>query len=104
MYLRFVLHSIDEPTQESLLQCLRDGMDSGDLFAAEFRTCRPKVFSDHYRRYIDRDALVRELGEKYGFRIDYYIKDTGCPSFALKIPILPGLSRPGSYIYSGNDR
>jgi len=37
VYLRFVLHSIDETTQEKLLQCLHDGKDGEDVLAAEFR-------------------------------------------------------------------
>lgn len=92
VYLRFVLHSIDEPTQEKLLQCLHDGMDDGDVFAAEFRVkedeYRPKVFTDHYRRYIDSDALVRELGETYRFRVDFYVKDTGLSVFRDEDPYL----------------
>lgn len=92
VYLRFVLHSVDEPTQEMLLQCLHDGMESEDMVAAEFRVkedeSRPKVFPDHYRRYVDSDALVRELTEKYRFQINYYVKDTGLSVFRDEDPYL----------------
>jgi len=92
VYLRFVLHSIDETTQEKLLQCLHDGMDGEDVLAAEFRVkedeFRPKVFSDHYRRYVDSDALVRELEENYRFRVDYYMKATGLSVFRDEDPYL----------------
>ena len=87
-----MLHSIDEPTQESLLECLRDGLDNGDMFGAELQVkedeFRPKVFTDHYRRYIDSDALVEELGEKYRFRVDFYVKDTGLSVFRDEDPYL----------------
>lgn len=92
VYLRFVLHSLDEETQARLLDTLDSTMGEGDILAAEFRVpedeSRSKVFPGHYRRYVDSDLLLEELEHKYRFRRLYYIKDTGLSVFNDEDPYL----------------
>lgn len=75
VYLRFVLHSVDESTEDALLAGLVDALPGGFLLAAEFRTTRdgklPKVYGDHYRRYVDEQAFASKLRHRWGFEIEH---------------------------------
>ena len=66
-YSRFFLHSIDESSQKALLEIISKYTEEGDLFAAEFRTIedkkRQKIYSNHYRRFINEKELIIQLDE-----------------------------------------
>lgn len=75
VYLRFFLHSVDQSTEDSLLAALVSVLPRGFRLCAEFRTTRdgslPKVYGDHYRRYIDEQALADKLRRTWGFEIEH---------------------------------
>lgn len=66
-YSRFFLHTIDEETQKIFLKTISNYLQKGDLFVAEFRTkedaTRKKVYSNHYRRYVDENDVLKQLDE-----------------------------------------
>ncbi|MGH3681879.1 MAG: methyltransferase domain-containing protein, partial [Natronosporangium sp.] len=75
VYLRFFLHSIDESTEDTLLAALVDALAGGFRLCAEFRTTKddslPKVYGDHYRRYLDEQAFADKLRRTWGFEIEH---------------------------------
>ncbi|XID90998.1 class I SAM-dependent methyltransferase [Paenibacillaceae bacterium WGS1546] len=81
VYARFVLHSINEETERSLLRLISQYLNRGDYFAAEFRTIEDqglaKIYNDHYRRFIDAEGLLQELEQRYSFSKVYFTKGTG---------------------------
>ena len=83
-YGRFFLHAITEETEHRLFAELARRGNHDDELYFEFRTTRdadaPKVFGDHYRRFIDPNAL-RERVEKLGFRCDYQVEGQGLAKF-----------------------
>lgn len=92
IYTRFFLHSINKETEEILLRIISNCLNTGDMFAAEFRTKedkhRDKFYSDHYRRYIDSDLLVHELEQNYQFKVIQYSKGTGYSIYKNEDPYL----------------
>lgn len=92
IYLRFLLHSINESTEKILFSTLSRYLRNGDYLAAEFRTIedqqRDKVYNDHYRRFIVAEDLLYRLENEYNFReIDFY-KGTGLSVFNNEDPYL----------------
>jgi SAM-dependent methyltransferase/tetratricopeptide (TPR) repeat protein len=75
VYLRFFLHSVDESIEDSLLATLVESLPGGFRLCAEFRTTQdgklPKVYRDHYRRYIDEQAFAAKLREAWGFTVEH---------------------------------
>ncbi|TQR32556.1 class I SAM-dependent methyltransferase [Brevibacillus brevis] len=92
VYLRFLLHSINEKTEEILLRTISKHVPTGCYFAAEFRTVedygRDKVYDDHYRRFIDAEDLVSNLEGKYNFSKIDFIKGTGLSVYKNEDPYL----------------
>lgn len=90
IYLRFFLHSIDQETEETLLTTVSKYLQSGDIFAAEFRTIedeeREKVYADHFRRYIVAEELLRDLEEKYQLTKILFEKGTGLAKYKNEDP------------------
>lgn len=81
IYARFLLHAIDEPSEDGLLDRLAEVLNArGGLFAAEFRTPADaallKEAQPHYRRYVDPDALCAKLQQR-GLRIISRIEGQG---------------------------
>jgi hypothetical protein len=74
VYLRFFLHSIDEDTEDALLDALTGTMPGFRIFA-EFRTKQDealsKVHGDHFRRYIDEQQFARKLERRWGFKVEH---------------------------------
>jgi tetratricopeptide (TPR) repeat protein/SAM-dependent methyltransferase len=74
VYLRFFLHSVEESTEDTLISALVDALPGGFRLCAEFRTTQdgslPKVYGDHYRRYIDEEGLAEKL-RGLGFEIEH---------------------------------
>lgn len=88
-YGRFFLHAITEQTEQRLFDELaRCGNPNDELFF-EFRTTRdakaPKLFGEHYRRFIDPDAL-RGRVEKLGFVCHYQVEGQGLAKFRAEDP------------------
>lgn len=92
VYARFLLHSIQEDAENVLLENLSKYLEKDDLFVVEFRTIedknRVKVFTDHFRRYIDADQLVGKLECKYSFKTIEYSKGTGFSLYKDEDPFL----------------
>lgn len=65
VYSRFFIHAISDEAEAVLLRFLRESLPTGSHVYLEFRTEKdattPKVFGEHYRRYVDPDGLVRRM-------------------------------------------
>jgi SAM-dependent methyltransferase len=75
VYLRFLLHDVDETTQIKILDAVDRLSEYGVAgIALEFRTTededRPKLNRPHYRRFIDVQDFERDL-KKRGLQIRY---------------------------------
>lgn len=92
IYSRFFLHSINADTEEVMFNLLSDSLQKGDKLALEFRTLEDqrigKIYDNHYRRFIDSDALKMKLEERYSFKIEYYYKGQGLSIFQGEDPYL----------------
>ncbi|MPZ26653.1 MAG: methyltransferase domain-containing protein [Micromonosporaceae bacterium] len=92
VYLRFFLHSVDESTEDSLLAALVDVLAGGFRLCAEFRTTRdgslPKVYGDHYRRYIDEQLFAAKLRQAWGFEIEHLAAGRGLSPYEGEDPHL----------------
>lgn len=91
LYLRFLLHAIDDETQQVLLDAIVECLPVGTSFVAEFRSeedaKRSKVYDDHYRRFVETDKLLVELIDK-GFSIKEFYKGTGLSIYKGEDPFL----------------
>lgn len=91
LYLRFLLHAIDEETEKVLLDTLAKNTPTGTYFAAEFRTAedavKSKVYDDHYRRFVETDTFIVELINR-GFSINEFYKGTGLSIYKDEDPFL----------------
>ncbi|WP_337103602.1 class I SAM-dependent methyltransferase [Paenibacillus sp. YIM B09110] len=92
VYIRFVLHSINERTEEILLSILSNHLRKGDCLAAEFRTIEDqkldKLYDNHFRRFIIAEELIRKLEHEYKFETLYFVKGTGLSVFNNEDPYL----------------
>lgn len=91
LYLRFLLHAIDEATEKVLLDTLANNTPNGYYFAAEFRTSedadKSKNYDDHYRRFICTDDFLEAM-EVRGFSISEFYKGTGLSIYKEEDPFL----------------
>ena len=73
-YSRFVMHSLDDKQEQSILNILSKNMHQDDLIYFEFRSKEDalldKHFGGHYRRYVDTDVFFQRLSD-LGFDIKY---------------------------------
>jgi len=80
VYARFFLHAIDAEVQKTFFDMLENSLPAGSLVFLEYRTKEDetgeKKFGQHYRRYIDHDALIDTL-QGAGFSIAYQIQGRG---------------------------
>ncbi|TWC21736.1 methyltransferase family protein [Pseudomonas sp. SJZ085] len=80
VYARFFLHAIDAEVERSFFDMLENSLPPGSLVFLEYRTKEDesgaKRFGQHYRRYIDHDALIDTL-QGAGFSIAYQIQGRG---------------------------
>lgn len=92
IYLRFLLHSINEAAQAILLSTLSSILNKGDYVAAEFRTIEDqaldKVYNGHYRRFINFEELLEELQHNYQLKVIYHAKGKGLSPFQNEDPYL----------------
>jgi hypothetical protein len=91
-YLRFLLHSIPEPVQETLLGAISESARPGDQFAAEFRTDMDekleKTFPKHFRRYQNGPAFGEALRDRYGFEVLEEVEGQGLSPYKDEDPHL----------------
>jgi hypothetical protein len=91
-YLRFVLQSITDETQDGLIATIADLARPGDQLAAEFRTTedegRPKTYGDHFRRFQDGAAFGQALRERFGFDVVDEVHGTGLSPYQDEDPEL----------------
>lgn len=80
VYARFFLHAIDAEVQQAFFDMLENSLSPGSLVFLEYRTKEDesgeKKFGQHYRRYIDHEALIETL-RGMGFSIAYQIQGRG---------------------------
>jgi tetratricopeptide (TPR) repeat protein/SAM-dependent methyltransferase len=92
VYLRFFLHSVDEGTEDTLLSGLVEHLTVSLRLCAEFRTTRdarlPKLYGDHYRRYIDERRLASKLESRWGFTIEHIETGQGLSPYGGEDPHL----------------
>lgn len=95
VYMRFLLHSIAEPVEETLLDTLASQLSSGFTLYAEFRTVQDKaldkVYGNHFRRYLDERALADKLTRMWGFDIEYLEAGQGFSPYQGEDPFLARL-------------
>ncbi|WP_153732391.1 class I SAM-dependent methyltransferase [Sporosarcina obsidiansis] len=91
LYLRFLLHAVDDKTEKTLLDTISDVFPQGTRFAAEFRTKEDeqlnKIYDNHYRRFVDTDRFIPDLESK-GFEINSFFKGTGLSIYKGEDPFL----------------
>lgn len=92
VYMRFFLHAIDEKTQDLLLGTIASTVTRDFHLCAEFRTVEDrnmaKVHGQHYRRYIDHNALAERLTEKWSFEIQHIEAGQGLSPYDGEDPFL----------------
>lgn len=90
VYMRFFLHSIPVEVQELIFDEICQ-LPSGFLLALEFRTDQdanqPKVYGEHYRRYIKPSEVVESLVSR-GLSIEFEEAGTGLSPFGTEDPHL----------------
>jgi len=91
-YSRFLLHSLDEEQQEKFIAALGRQLVSGDRLYLEFRSTgdadTPKVFGNHYRRYVDTEQLLLQMTNDASFDIDYTITGRGMARYKEEDPVV----------------
>jgi SAM-dependent methyltransferase/tetratricopeptide (TPR) repeat protein len=92
VYLRFFLHSIEEPVEEVILDTLCAHLVDGFRLCAEFRTQederRAKVYGDHHRRYLDEESFAAKLTARWGFAVEHLEAGTGLSPYRGEDPHL----------------
>lgn len=88
VYSRFTLHSIDEEAENRVVNWVSNNLNNNGLFFVEARSINDTLyntgtrisgnenFTDHYRRYMDKDIFISKL-ENLGFEIIYCIESNG---------------------------
>lgn len=88
VYSRFTIHSITEDGEDRLLNWAFYNLNMGGNIFIEARSIKDSLynegrkisknenFTDHYRRYADKDILINKL-KKLGFKIIYQIESKG---------------------------
>lgn len=93
VYLRFVLHAINETAESHLWKILEQliGGSARVVVAFEFRTIEdkslPKETPQHYRRFIEPSAVAEEL-TKLGLFLNYEVQGRGFSPYGLDDPFL----------------
>ncbi len=91
-YSRFLLHALDEQQEEIFITALDRHLESGDRVYMEYRCSKdadtPKVFGQHYRRFVDSDKLLSKLSDELSFTIDYSITGQGMARYKNEDPFV----------------
>ncbi len=81
VYSRFTFHSIDEISENKVLNQLRDVLNDSGVFLLEARTLKDKNLYkkygvNHYRRYLDFEETIVKIESK-GFKILFCTESQG---------------------------
>ena len=92
VYSRFLLHSLDQNQEDTFITTLDKFMSKGDKVYLEYRCTKdaelPKVFGNHYRRYVDTDRLILLMTDNLGFDIEYSITGQGMAKYKDEDPFV----------------
>lgn len=92
VYSRFTLHSVHKEQASNTMKWAFNSLNNGGMFCIEVRSIHDEFcgegekvekdafVTDHYRRFIRLDEIVKELQE-IGFDIDYQIEATGLAKY-----------------------
>jgi ubiquinone/menaquinone biosynthesis C-methylase UbiE len=92
VYSRFTLHSIDEETEQVVLQQLPQVLKSGGLFLLEARSLKDEKLeksfgTGHFRRYLDFEATIEKM-ERLNFKVIEQIESQGLSPYKEEDPFL----------------
>ena len=92
VYSRFTLHSIDDQTEQVVLQQLPKVLKSGGLFLMEARSLKDENLSktfgtDHFRRYLDYEVTLDKI-ERLGFKVLEKVESQGLSPYKSEDPFL----------------
>jgi adenylylsulfate kinase-like enzyme/ubiquinone/menaquinone biosynthesis C-methylase UbiE len=99
IYSRFVLHAMDERTEDNIIGLSHRILAKNGLFLAEFRTLADPLsregisigenekITDHYRRFIDANAVIAKLSA-IGFEIIYSVESRGLAPHGSEDPVV----------------
>lgn len=102
VYTRFVLHAIPEVLEDELLSFCHRLLAPGGRMLHEFRTLRDPLMqkgaalsgnerlTDHYRRFLDPDALRAKLAQA-GWREVFFVEAQGLATFGNDDPVVARL-------------
>lgn len=92
VYSRFFLHTLDNKQEKLFMQTLSNTLSRGDMIYFEFRSKEDtdirKIYSGHYRRFVDTDALIEDLVRSYIFKIEYCITGQGMAKYKSEDPFV----------------
>ncbi len=92
VYSRFFLHTLDQQQEASFLSALSQAMTSGDRLYLEFRSAEDatidKLFTGHFRRYIQTDTLLDSIDETYQMQVVYHHTGLGMAKYKQEDPFV----------------
>jgi len=103
VYSRFTLHSIDATAERRVIDFAWEVLPPGGRFLVEARTTKDPLFgkgtevgrnefmTDHYRRHINAQELLRTLLER-GFEVQFFQEDNGLATFQGEDPVVVRVS------------
>ncbi|MDQ2625270.1 MAG: class I SAM-dependent methyltransferase [Actinomycetota bacterium] len=95
VYSRFFIHAISDEAEATLLGFLRRALPAGSVVYLEFRTEKdkntPKVFGEHYRRFVDPDALVKRMRRGGHFALEHSERGHGLAVYKDEDPFVARL-------------
>lgn len=90
-YSRFVMHSLDDKQEQTILNILSACMQQDELIYFEFRSKEDELldkhFGGHYRRYVDADVFLQRLSD-LGYRIEYKLIGQGMAKYKEEDPFV----------------
>ncbi len=98
VYTRFFLHTLDEKQEAQFIDTLVHNLKKNDKIYFEFRATEDKneskIYSDHYRRFIDVEVLTKILKANLDTKETYVITGKGMAKFKQEDPIVANIYRP----------
>jgi len=99
VYVRFVLHALDEEESKNAINWTFNHLEKGGLFLSESRSIKDSIFGEgdkinkriykttHQRRFLKRDELLKDL-KNTGFIIDDVIENKGLAIYKDSDPVV----------------
>ena len=104
IYSRFFLHAINKSQEKKFFNLINVlSIKNKTYVMLEFRTTKDKLlqkgkkisnnenFTDHYRRFIDTEALIKKIKKINNFKIVYFIERKGLSKYKYDNPTLARL-------------